>query len=122
MKIGFVGACLVAAGVLSASSARADIKVGIVISASGPASALGQPQLKTVAALPKEIGGEKIIVRETLDELIAQVVEFRKRVRMTEPCIDRLGTLEGDPPRIGSVPAARRVSDPPGSIRLRGGQ
>jgi flagellar protein FlbD len=68
------------------------------------------------------IGGEKIIVRETLDELIAQVVEFRRRVRMTEPAVDRLGTLEGDPPRIGSVPAARRVSNPPGSIRLRGGQ
>ncbi|HZU84539.1 MAG TPA: flagellar FlbD family protein [Polyangiaceae bacterium] len=68
------------------------------------------------------IGGEKIIVRETLDELIAQVVEFRRRVRMTEPCTDRLGTLEGDPPRVASVPAARRVSDPPGSIRLRGGQ
>src|SRR5438270_3499413 len=60
MKIGFVCACLVAAGVLSASSARADIKIGIVISASGPGSALGQPQLKTVAALPKEIGGEKV--------------------------------------------------------------
>src|SRR5438270_13209835 len=65
MKIGFVFACLVAAGVLSASSARADIKVGIVLSASGPGSALGQPQLKTVAALPKEI--EKIIYI-TLDD------------------------------------------------------
>jgi flagellar protein FlbD len=68
------------------------------------------------------IAGEKIIVRETLDELIAQIVDYRRRVRMTEPCIDRLGTLEGDPPRVGSVPAARRMSDPPGSIRLRGGQ
>lgn len=67
------------------------------------------------------IGGEKIIVRETLDELIAQIVDFRRRVRMTEPAADRLGALEGDPPRFTSAPAARRVSDPPGSIRLRGG-
>lgn len=67
------------------------------------------------------IGGEKIIVRETIDELIAQVVDFRRRVRMIEPTHDRLGSLEGDPPRIGSVPAARRASDPPGSIRVRGG-
>jgi flagellar protein FlbD len=67
------------------------------------------------------IGGEKIIVRETLDELIAQVVEFRRRVRMIEPGTDRLGTLEGDPPRVGSVPAARRMSAPPGSVRIRGG-
>ena len=67
------------------------------------------------------IGGEKIIVRETLDELITQVVEFRRRVRMNEPGMERLGMVEGDPPRVGSIPAARRASDPPGSIRLRGG-
>ncbi|WP_249157518.1 ABC transporter substrate-binding protein [Bradyrhizobium sp. KB893862 SZCCT0404] len=40
--------------------AQADIKVGIVISATGPGSALGQPQSRAVAALPKEIGDEKI--------------------------------------------------------------
>lgn len=68
------------------------------------------------------ISGEKIIVRETLDELIAQVVEFRRRVRMTEPAVDRLGTLEGDPPRITTVPVSRRMSDAPGSFRSRGGQ
>jgi flagellar protein FlbD len=68
------------------------------------------------------IGGEKIIIRETLDELIATVVEYRRRVRMTEPSTDRLGTLEGDPPRVPSVPAAQRGSDrPPASLRLRGG-
>jgi len=60
MKIGFVGACLLSAWVFGANSASADIKVGIVISATGPGSALGQPQLKTVATLPKEIGGEKV--------------------------------------------------------------
>jgi flagellar protein FlbD len=68
------------------------------------------------------ISGEKIIVRETLDELIAQVIEYRRRVRMTEPNVDPLGTLVGDPPRIASVPATRRMSDAPGSFRHRGGQ
>jgi flagellar protein FlbD len=66
------------------------------------------------------IGGEKIIIRETIEELIAAIVEFRRRVRMTEPSQDPLGTFVGDPPRIASTPAARRVSEPPGSIRLRG--
>jgi branched-chain amino acid transport system substrate-binding protein len=42
------------------SAAQAEIKIGITMSASGPGAALGQPQSKTVAALPKEIGGEKI--------------------------------------------------------------
>jgi flagellar protein FlbD len=69
------------------------------------------------------ISGEKIIIRETVDELIDQVVDFRRRVRMSEPRGERLGPIEGDPPRISQAPAARRLmSDPPGSIRLRGGE
>jgi flagellar protein FlbD len=74
------------------------------------------------------IGGEKILVRETLEELIEQIVEYRRRVRMVEPCADPLGVIEGDPPRIGELPMARRtsippsrVSRPPPSWRNRGG-
>lgn len=50
------------------SSARAEIKIGIVISASGPGAALGQPQMKTVAALPKEIAGQKVTYTVLDDE------------------------------------------------------
>lgn len=60
MKIGLARASLLVACVLYGDAANAEIKVGIVISATGPGSALGQPQLKAVAALPKEIGGEKV--------------------------------------------------------------
>jgi flagellar protein FlbD len=67
------------------------------------------------------IGGEKIIIRETLDELIATVVDFRRRVRMTEPIANPLGPPEGDPPRISSVPAQRNSDRPPSSLRQRGG-
>ena len=52
------------AGILGTSSAQAQIKVGITMSASGPGAALGQPQTKTVAALPKEVAGQKIASRE----------------------------------------------------------
>jgi len=48
------------ATVLGVGSAQAQIKVGITMSASGPGAALGQPQSKTVAALAKEIGGQKV--------------------------------------------------------------
>ncbi len=67
------------------------------------------------------IGGEKINVRESLDELIAQVVAFRRLVRMGDATPVALGPLEGDPPRVGSVPAMRRHSDSPGALRPRGG-
>jgi flagellar protein FlbD len=73
------------------------------------------------------IGGEKILVRETLEELIAQIVEYRRRVRMVEPCPDPLGVIEGDPPRVGDALAVRRASiaptsstRPPPSYRGRG--
>jgi len=45
---------------LGGSQASADIKVGITVSASGPGAALGQPQMKSVGTLPKEISGEKV--------------------------------------------------------------
>jgi flagellar protein FlbD len=52
------------------------------------------------------IGGEKIIVRETLDELIAAVVDYRRLIRGTNGD----GGSIGDPPRFGPPP---RRSDHP---------
>lgn len=52
----------IAAAVASLFSAPvlADITVGITVSATGPASALGAPQKNTVALLPTTIDGEKV--------------------------------------------------------------
>lgn len=66
MKLAITALCILASTFL-ASHASADIKVGIVISASGPGSALGQPQMRTIPALPKEMGGEKVVYI-TLDD------------------------------------------------------
>jgi uncharacterized protein YlzI (FlbEa/FlbD family) len=55
------------------------------------------------------IGGEKIIVRETLDELIAAVIDFRRLIRSGNDD----GPI-GDPPRFGPPPPPRsRYSDHP---------
>lgn len=61
MKRAVARLCIFASAMLLATSAKADIKVGLVISASGPGAGLGQPQMRTIAALPKEIGGEKVV-------------------------------------------------------------
>lgn len=73
MKLAAAGLWILASATLSsatlwASHANADIKVGIVVSASGPGSALGQPQMRTIAALPTEIGGEKVVYVPLDDE------------------------------------------------------
>ena len=44
----------------SASAAWVDIKVGVVLSETGPAASLGIPEKKTVELFPKEIAGQKI--------------------------------------------------------------
>ena len=41
-------------------SAQAQIKVGVVLSTTGPASSLGIPERKTIELFPKEIAGQKI--------------------------------------------------------------
>ncbi len=53
---------LLAAAVLAACSSLvfADINVGVVVSATGPAASLGIPEKNTFALLPASIGGEKI--------------------------------------------------------------
>lgn len=66
------------------------------------------------------IGGEKITVREPLEVLIELVVEYRRRVRSGEGNPIPL-PLDGDPPRVGSIPAQRRLSEGPGLNRSRGG-
>ena len=43
-----------------ATAAVADINVGVVVSATGPAASLGIPEKNTFALLPASIGGEKI--------------------------------------------------------------
>ena len=49
-----------AVGMACAATAHADIKVGVVLSQTGPAASLGIPEKKTVELYPKEIGGQKI--------------------------------------------------------------
>jgi flagellar protein FlbD len=56
------------------------------------------------------IGGEKIIVRETLDELIASIVDFRRAIRAGG--VDDAHGPIGDPPRFGPPPRAY-ISDMP---------
>ena len=44
----------------AAGAARADINVGVTVSATGPAASLGIPESNTIALMPKTIAGQKI--------------------------------------------------------------
>ena len=51
---------LALASLFVSASALADINIGFVVSATGPAASLGIPEKNTVELLPKKIGNEKV--------------------------------------------------------------
>jgi len=79
-----------AAATLSVGSAHAQLKVGITMSASGPGAALGQPQSKTVAALPKEIAGQKVTYIALDDESDPTKAAQNARKMIAEEKVDVL--------------------------------
>lgn len=60
MTLRFGLGALALAALVAASPALADIKVGVTLSATGPAAALGVPVRNAFEFWPKEIGGEKV--------------------------------------------------------------
>jgi branched-chain amino acid transport system substrate-binding protein len=54
------GAALGLALAFGASGVMAQVKIGVTLSATGPAASLGIPEKNTIALLPKEIGGKSV--------------------------------------------------------------
>jgi branched-chain amino acid transport system substrate-binding protein len=82
---------IVAAGVaalFAAAIAHADVNVGVVVSATGPAASLGIPEKNTVALLPQTIGGQKVnyIVLDDASDTTTAVKNARKLI--TEDKVD----------------------------------
>ena len=69
-------------------AARADITVGVTVSATGPAASLGIPEKNTIELMPKTIGGQKInyIVLDDASDTTKAVSNTRKLI--TEDKVD----------------------------------
>ncbi len=76
------------AALVASSLVHADINVGVVVSATGPAASLGIPEKNTIALMPKTIGGQKInyIVLDDASDTTAAVSNTRKLI--TESKVD----------------------------------
>ena len=80
------------AAILAAASAGAvlaqDIKVGVTLSATGPAASLGIPERNTFPLLPQTIGGRKVqyIVLDDASDTTTAVKNTRKLI--TEDKVD----------------------------------
>ncbi|MDE2204809.1 MAG: ABC transporter substrate-binding protein, partial [Burkholderiaceae bacterium] len=88
MKVSRATRIALAATALLAGTAFAQVKVGITVSATGPAASLGIPEKNTVALLPKEIAGKKIeyIVLDDASDTTTAVKNTRKLI--TEDKVD----------------------------------
>lgn len=67
---------------LAAASAHADLNIGIVISATGPAASVGVTQQRTVPLLPRTMAGEKInyILLDDASDTSTTVKNVRKLI------------------------------------------
>ena len=73
---------LSAALLAAAAAARADITIGVTVSATGPAASLGIPEKNTIALMPATIGGQKVnyIVLDDASDTTAAVANTRKLI------------------------------------------
>ena len=71
-----------------ASLAHADVNVGVIVSATGPAASLGIPEKNTIALLPHTIGGQKVnyLVLDDASDTTQAVSNTRKLI--TEDKVD----------------------------------
>jgi len=67
---------------LAATAARADINIGVTLSATGPAASLGIPEKNTIALMPQTIGGQKVnyIVLDDASDTTNAVANARRLV------------------------------------------
>jgi branched-chain amino acid transport system substrate-binding protein len=74
--------CALGLALAFAGDAAAQIKVGVSLSATGPAASLGIPEKNTIALLPKEIGGQKVeyIVLDDATDTTTAVKNARKLI------------------------------------------
>ena len=97
---------------LACLPALAQINVGITVSQTGPAAALGIPQRNSVAQLPKEIAGQKVeyIVLDDATDPTKAVANARKMI--TENKIDILIGSSATPATLALVDVAAETTTP----------
>ncbi|MDY0073414.1 MAG: ABC transporter substrate-binding protein [Thauera sp.] len=92
--------------------AHAELKVGVVLSATGPGASLGIPERNTIALLPTTIGGETVryIVLDDTTDTTTAVKNARKLV--TEEQVDVIIGTTTTPPSLAMVDVAAEAQTP----------
>ena len=77
-----LGFCSLALSVVTGTPALAQIKIGVTVSATGPAASLGIPEKNAFAVMPSEIAGQKVeyIILDDATDPVAAVKNTRKLI------------------------------------------
>jgi branched-chain amino acid transport system substrate-binding protein len=107
-----IGLVAAATSGLSERASAAGIKIGVVISQTGPGASLGVPQAKTVPLLPKEIAGQSVeyIVLDDGSDATKAVANARKLI--TDDQVDALIGGSITPASIALVEVAAETKTP----------
>lgn len=110
MKMKSLLAAAIVAGF--AGQALADINVGVVVSATGPAASLGIPEKNTFALMPASIGGEKInyIILDDASDTTTAVKNTRKL--LTEDKVDVIVGSTITPNSLAMIDIAAEAETP----------
>lgn len=111
MRLGFA-ALAFSASLLAIGPVAAQINVGITVSQTGPAAALGIPQRNSVAQMPKEIGGQPVnyIVLDDATDPTKAVANARKMI--AENHIDYLIGSSATPATLALIDVAAESKTP----------
>lgn len=92
--------------------AAADVKIGVTLSATGPAASLGIPEKNTIALLPKTVAGQKIdyIVLDDATDSTQAVKNARKLT--SEDKVDALIGSTSVPNSLAMIDVASQTSTP----------
>src|SRR6202453_2663540 len=106
------GAALGLALAFGASGVMAQVKIGVTLSATGPAASLGIPEKNTIALLPKEIGGKSVeyIVLDDGSDTSRAVQNTRKLI--DEDHVDAIIGSTVAPNSLAMIDAARAGKTP----------
>jgi branched-chain amino acid transport system substrate-binding protein len=95
-----------------AASARADLTVGVTVSATGPAASLGIPERNTFALMPTAIAGQKVnyLILDDASDTTAAVKNARKFV--TEDKVDVIIGSTTTPNSLAMIDVAAEAQTP----------
>jgi len=107
-----MAAAIMAAGIGLAHAQQTPVKVGVTVSATGPAASLGIPERNTFPLMPKTIGGRAVeyIVLDDASDTTTAVKNTRKLI--TEDKVDVVVGSTTTPNSLAMIDAAAETETP----------